>query len=137
MCEWVSWLETPEQKILFLTDSMMKTREKDMEVKYPDKSERCGHGAIRWYFDVTEGTEKECVDFRMQSNFPEVIAKAIKQGKLSYGVTPEIAKLILTPEALADYEAKRAPLDADYEAKRDALFSKLVKFKKNRNNNWK
>ncbi len=86
MCEFISWIEI-DDKVLFLDDARMKEKERKMEVKYPDKSEWQGHGAIRWYYGIADnnGVKKECINFSSPANFPPVIAEAIKNNQMTYG----------------------------------------------------
>mgnify|MGYP001603299729 CR=1 FL=1 len=54
------------------------------------------------------GENWECTDFSTPANFPAIIVKAIKRGKLSYG-HPNFNQL-LTPDAL-----KKPAADANWE----------------------
>jgi len=124
MCEFVSWIEKGKS-ILFLTDDLIFNTEKGKLLqKQANRDDLKGHGAIRFYFGVEsgEGEDKECTNFSNSANFPNPIIKAIKTGQM-FGMAGEPPLGLLTPVARADYEAKRAPLDADYEAKRAALYA--------------
>jgi hypothetical protein len=126
MCEFISWIKK-DGKVLFLTDEMMLKKEKKMRVKFPDKSERQGHGAIRWYYQLESGgEEKECTDFSSQKNFPIEIANAIKKGEMTYEIIDDIIKQILTPFAWAEYNKIT-----------DTAFINIIRKKKNRCNSWK
>ena len=115
MCEFMSWVEKGE-KVYFLTPAMIQDTPKGQAwLKYEgDKTDNWeddqkGHGAIRWFFDLQnrEGEEHECTDFSSPANFPTEIVKAIKAGEFRGYVFP--------------FGLLSAPLDADYQAKRDAL----------------
>ena len=128
MCEFLSWKEY-QGEILFLTDEIIAPRLEDYKKFNPGwRDDLCGHGAIEWYHGLTDGAGKnrECTDFSSPKNFPAEIARALKNGEITYSPMP---KGLL-----------RAALDADYRAKRDALDAeqwKLFKMGKNRSNAWK
>ena len=139
MCDFVSWIEK-DGKCWFLTDKDIQSkRGKEYRDYNPNLEDIGGHGAIRWFHNLKGGKEKECTNFYKPSNFPNEIAAAIKQGKFARWFGP-IPRGLLRAPLYADYEAKRAPLYADYEAKRDALYYRtwlLVIDPKNRTEAWK
>lgn len=127
MCNFISWIEFAGE-VLFLKDSDLELWNKSKDKpKIPDKSERCGHGAIRLYYGLKEndGIQKECTDFSKPSNFPNEIIKAIKSGLMTYA-TPNNTNELLT--ATADKAYQEATATAYWE-----LFSK----NKNRVACWK
>ncbi len=156
MCEFISWIEK-EGRILFLLDGDMSALDRKNWNK--DKSERCGHGAIRFLYDLGDtGINKECVDFSAPKNFPPEIAEAIKQGKLTYGLQSNSVKLILThlawdeykkitqpalveyvkilQSALAEYEKIKQPALVEYVKITQPIIKEIIKDSKNRNENW-
>ena len=116
---------------------------------------------------IGKGDNFECSDFSILKNFPKEIVKAIKQGKLSrigicLDVLNDLGKkeyekieqpayaeyLKIQQPALAEYEKIQQPAYADYKKIeqpayaeylkiRQLTFSKIVRQKKYRNNNWK
>jgi hypothetical protein len=114
MCEFISWKEVGDE-ILFLTwnDIYNTPRGKELQA-YTVSSDFVGHGAIAFYYEIPpeKGINRECTDFSSPSNFPKVIVDAIKAGKMA-GLG--IAKQLLTPEALAEYEKIRQPAWEEYE----------------------
>jgi len=124
MCEFVSYIEMPDGEIRFLTaDMIFKTRRgKELQRHDPNRDAWVGHGAIMFYYEMTErqGKQRECTDFSTPDNFPKKIVIAIKAGKMAIKGVPFPVGLLTAP-LYADYEAKRDALYADYEAKRDAL----------------
>ena len=127
MSEFVSWVEF-NGKVLFLDNNRMEGKEQQMKVKYPDKSERQGHAAIRYYYGIKEGdgVDKECTDFSAPTNFPPAIAKAIKTGKMTFCVNNRLYRLLTQP-ALADYEKIRQPAWNEYEKIRQPAFAEYEK----------
>ena len=121
MCEFISWKEV-QGKYYYLTDEIIAPRLDAFKGYNPNWTEDlAGHGAIEWFFDLPHGCgrNQECTEFSKSTNFPAEIAAAIRAGKITYG-RPFPRGLLRAPLD-ADYEAKRAPLYADYEAKRDSL----------------
>jgi hypothetical protein len=130
MCDFISWkvVRTADggMEILFLTyDDIYNTKRGKELQKYTIPNDFVGHGAIDFYYGLNgRGTNKECTDFSSPDNFPSIIADAIKMGKFYLMGTPEGLLLPSKRDPLyADYEAKCAPLDADYKAKRDPLYA--------------
>lgn len=122
ICEFVSWIEH-NGKVLFLNDARMKEKEQQMKVKYPDKSERQGHGAIRWYYGLldNQGVNKECTDFIKLNNFPPIITKAIKTGKMTYGT---VQQGLLLDAIYAKRQPERDTIYAKRQPEQDAIYTK-------------
>ena len=122
MCQFISWI-VKGKEVYFLTTADIESKKgKALRDYCQNNDDLKGHGAIRHFFEITDGKEYECSDFSTQKNFPPQIVSAIKKGKFRrwFGPVPEG---ILRAPLYADYKAKLAPLDADYLAKRDALYA--------------
>ena len=122
MCDFISWIEKDGKLYYLTTEDIESKRGKEYRDYNPNADDIKGHGAIRWFYNLKGGKEKECTDFTTPKGFPREIQKAIIQGKFRRSFGPVPAGLLIAP-LYADYEAKRAPLDADYKAKRDALYA--------------
>ncbi len=114
MSEFVSWYETLDGNVHFLTDADMP-RAKECGVM----DDVVGHHALYavkgWTTDNKPmGEERECTDFSTPANFPPAIVAALKAGRVTYGDFPE--GLLLS----ALYAERAAPLYAE----RDALYAK-------------
>jgi hypothetical protein len=115
MCEFISWKEikTPTgTEILFLTRDDIFNTSRGAELRqHTTPEDFVGHGAIAFYYQIAanKGINRECTDFSTPDNFPPEIVAAIKAGKM-------LGMVDFFPNGLL-----RAPLYADYEAKRDAL----------------
>ena len=146
MCEFVSWVEK-DGKVFFLTgeDVFETKRGKELQKYCKSADDFPGHGAIRWYYNFTGGTDKECTDFSSPDNFPNEIVAAIKSGKMR-GLS--IEEQLLTRPAWAEYEKIEQPAWAEYEKIeqlalaeykkiRQSAFWDLSMNKKNRNKVWR
>ena len=133
MCEFVSWIEKGKQ-VYFLTRTQVDSPQGEaLKKRFPGEGELLGHAAIRAYFELDGGTEREQADFSTPDNFPKAIVTAIKAGEFRGFDTPKYLLLEAKCIALdADYEAKRAPLDADY----TNSFWNLFAIPENRNPAW-
>ena len=79
MCDFISYIEKSDKKVLFLTNHLIyHTAKGKLLQKQASKEDLCGHGAIRFYFGLEsgEGKERECTDFSDSKNFPDAIVKA-------------------------------------------------------------
>ncbi len=88
MCEFVSWIEKKEGdkvKVYFLTGKQIfaSPRGEAFRKWSGNQDDYTGHGAIRFYYDFEGGENKECTDFSMPDNFPDVIVRAIKRGDMA------------------------------------------------------
>lgn len=152
MCDFVSWIEFDvgkKKEIMFLTYNDIYHTKRGQELRDYTKSDDdlIGHGAIRWYYSVNGGEDKECCDLSSPDNFPPKISKAIKKGEF-IGL-PEFENLgnILTKvaeaeylkarnSAWAEYQKVRNSAWAEYQKVRQALFKKIFMQKKNRIKDW-
>jgi len=81
MCEFVSWVELGD-KIYFLTRAQVDSPQgQAIQKRFPGEGELLGHSAIRAYYELETGENKECDDFSTPDNFPDVIVKALKNGE--------------------------------------------------------
>jgi hypothetical protein len=120
MCEFLSWIEKPlktKTKYYFLTyDQIYNTPRGEIlrkQIGSNKPEDYYGHEAIRKYYELTfgSGKERECVDYSKPSNFPTIIAKAIKRGEFRGMATPEG---LLSQPAWAEYEKIRQQALAEY-----------------------
>ncbi len=94
MCEFISWIETKD-KVYFLTKTQLESPRGEMlKLRFPGSGEFTGHNAIRAFYDIDTGTERECTDFATPKNFPVVIAQAIKNNQMCYS-NPDFSQLLL------------------------------------------
>ena len=84
MCVFISWKEY-NGKNYFITSADLETKAGKELLKPEVIDALCGHGAIDHYYPElkNKGENKECSDFSSPDNFPEDIAKAIKQGEFN------------------------------------------------------
>jgi hypothetical protein len=129
MCDFASWKEIrcPDgsTQVLFLTHDDIFNTSRGLELRnHTTVDDLVGHGAIAFYYeiDTNKGINKECTDFLSPENFPPEIVEALKNGKM-WGMVDYFPEGLLRAPLDADYKAKRAPLYADYEAKRDVLYA--------------
>jgi hypothetical protein len=103
MCEFISWIEL-DGKVFFLSNDELNTKAGRKLIRKCKPEDLYGHGSIREYYPELKscGKNRECTDFSKPENFPPVIVKAFKAGRMSeFGRIP---KCVLTEEALAEYE---------------------------------
>jgi hypothetical protein len=130
MCEFVSWIEH-KNKIYFLSDRELKTREGKELVKYcGDPTDLLGHGAIRRYFgfDAKVGTDRECTDFSSSDKFPPEIQDMIREG--DFKLLPVIPVGLFMTSARAEYNKIMDPAWAEYNKIVDftrAEYNKIMK----------
>lgn len=135
MCEFISWIEK-NNEILFLDyhDIYETKRGKELREFCVNPDDLVGHGAIRHYYSIVGGKERECTDFSSPKNFPPKIVAAIKAGKFAgLGVSEQL----LNEPALAEYQKIQQPAWAEYQKIKQSAFWKLFSVKKNRNPLWK
>jgi len=113
MCQFVSWIEK-DGAVLFLTGKQVYHTKRGKELREYTKhtDELVGHGAIRWFYNIDGGTDKECDDFSSPKRFPSVIVEAIKGGEMRGMGTPNG---LLTRKAYAEYLKVCAAAYAEYE----------------------
>ena len=113
MCEFISWVEK-EGEIYFLTGKQVYDSPKGkalQEWSQNIEEDKVGHGAIRFYYDLEGGINRECIDFSNPTNFPTKIALAIKAGDMrDMGIAPQL----LTQQALAEYNRVEKQALAEY-----------------------
>ena len=125
MCERYSWIEK-DDKIIFLTgdDVFRSKRGKALQRYTPRREDWHGHGAIRWFYDLYGGVDRECTDFSTPKNFPDELAEAIKAGKMwDFGITPGMQSLLLK-RPLDEYEIIKQQALAKYEIIRQQAWAK-------------
>lgn len=114
MCEFVSYIEKNDHVYFLTRELIYNTPRGDIVRTQCSEDDMPGHGAIRLYFDLSqnEGRNIEITDFSSPNNFPDAIAKAIKNGEFR-GLVPIPSKLLRKP--LKDkYRADVKPLDDKY-----------------------
>ena len=124
MCEFISWIEK-KGKVYFLTDEQVynsPTGEVLNKWSQNIEEDKKGHGAIRFYFNLEGGKERECTDFSKPDNFPIEIVIAIKNGQFQSFGRPE--GLLSQPKWDAidkEYHARRDAIHKEYQPKWDAI----------------
>ena len=149
MCERYSWIEK-DGNVLFLTPDQVYNSKRGRELRKhtKDPQDYHGHGAIRFYYNLENGKEKECEDFSTPDNFPPVLAEAIKSGIMwGFGITNEMLVILTQParaeyekieqQALAEYKKIEQPARAEYEKIRQQAFSKIFADPQNRIECWR
>lgn len=128
MCEFASWVEK-DDKVYFLTANQVfnTTRGKALQKYCGNSDDYVGHGAIRQYYNLKDGTNRECTDFSTPDNFPIEIADAIKGGKFR-GIT--VVKELLTQPALAEYNKITQPACAEYNKIQQPALAEYKKIRK-------
>ncbi len=133
MSEFVSWIEKEVQgkkKIYFLPGKKVFHTKKGKELQKELHGDVMGHSAIRFYYDLSDTTErgrlyeKECMDFSDPSKFPAVIVRAIKRGDMRGMATPE---KLLTKPAWAEYDKVLKPAWDKCDKVLNAAWDKYVK----------
>jgi hypothetical protein len=129
MCNPISFIKRDGQ-LLYLRGGDLETKRGKQTVAYcQNRDDLCGHGAIRYYFgsEAEDGTitlfsggvDGEVTNFSSPDNFPPEIVEDIKRGAFRGIFAPP--RGILRAPLYADYKAKRDALYADWQAKWDAL----------------
>ena len=77
----IRWVEE-DNKVYFLTYDQIYNSERGREFqKYNgNDDDLTGHGAIKWFYKLKNGKDREQVDFSKPSNFPPEIVAALKEG---------------------------------------------------------
>ncbi len=127
MCNFVSWIETPNGDFKYLTNKEIRTKQWQnlLRLGKVDEADKCGHYAIRQYFRIPDGMgeNKECTAFSKPSNFPEPIVVAIKAGKMrGMGV----AGLMLNEVADAKYRLARDKARAECMVAQDKALAECM-----------
>jgi hypothetical protein len=112
MCEFISWIEK-DGHVLFLTanDIFNTQRGKELREYCQNRHDWIGHGAIRFYYQLENGVERECTDFSSTNNFPAEIVSAIKSGAFRGLGTP---CGLLNEQAYAEYKKIKQSAYAEY-----------------------
>ncbi len=128
MCEFISWIEKPGKAgthVYFLTYDMIFNSPRGEGLRHEIGSDKpedfYGHAAIRKYFPVEGGINKECSDFYSPTNFPLEIVGAIKNGNLR-GLANPIG--LLSTAVDAKWRPEWYAVDAKVRAERDAVAAK-------------
>ena len=147
MCDFISWIEK-DGKVYFLSSNELNTKEGRALERYLGshyKEDIKGHGAIRHYWGLKDGVNKECTDFSTPKNFPPEIVKAIKLGQMiDIGFNLSLLNLSGQKEykkieqpALAEYKKIEQSAWAEYEKIQQPAFWNIFKHKKYRAKCWK
>ena len=100
MCEFLSWVEKGN-KLYYQTRKQIDSPKGDeLKRRFHGEGKLIGHAAIRAYYDIDNGSNKECTDFSSPANFPLEIAQAIVAGKFNYVPLP---RGLLREALYADY----------------------------------
>ena len=124
MCEFISWIEK-DGNVLFLTYNDIYNTKRGKELQeYTIPNDYIGHGAIRFYYDLTNGENKECTDFSTPDNFPPEIAEAIKDGRMrGLGIAEEL----LSEPAYAEYRKIEQAACAEYRKIQQSAYAEYRK----------
>ena len=134
MCEFLSWIEK-SNKVYFLTKKQADSPQGEMlKKRFPGDGELIGHAAIRAYYDIADGEDRECNDFSTPKNFPSVLVKAIKRGDFKGFGEP---KGLLRDTAWKAYEEATAPAWKAYEEATAPVFWDLFAILENRAKAWR
>lgn len=128
MCEQFSWIEK-DDNVIFLTseDVFMTERGRDLQAYSLCPEDWHGHGAIRFFFNLKGGVERECTDFSTPANFPPELAEAIKAGRMwRFGITEAMLRM-LRPVARAEYAKVRSTARAKYDKVRSTAWAECDK----------
>jgi len=127
MCQFVSW-KKHENKVYFLTNADLETKEGKKLLKDEVKADLCGHGAIESFYPELKGKGEnlECVDFSTPKNFPKEIVSALKKGKLS---RIGIALDILNDAGRVEYDKIEQPAWAEYRKIEQSAWAEYLKIR--------
>jgi len=113
MCQFISWIEK-DGRLWYLTSTDLSSkRGKETRDYCGTPTDYPGHGAIRHFYGLKGGVNREQADFSSPANFPPQIAADIKAGKFCrwFG---EIPRGLLCAQLYAEYQKQRAPLDIQF-----------------------
>ena len=132
MCKPINWLEFENGKVLYLTDEEIfhTERGKALREYCQNKDDLVGHGAIRWYYEVNGGEEKEVNDFIDPASFPAPILADFVSGKMKkmiLDLTPCI--VILSKPAWEQYMAVKQAAWEQYEAVKQPAWEQYLAVK--------
>jgi hypothetical protein len=96
MCERYSWIEKDGEAIFLTAYDVFDTKRGRELQKYTTcPSDWYGHGAIREYYGLVGGSERECDDFTTPTNFPPELVAAIKAGRMwGFGITESMLSML-------------------------------------------
>jgi hypothetical protein len=106
MCERYSWIEKDGEAIFLTAYDVFDTKRGRELQKYTTcPSDWYGHGAIREYYGLVGGSERECEDFTTPTNFPPELVAAIKAGRMwGFGITEPMLSMLT--DAARELQAK-------------------------------
>ena len=80
MCELISWVEYPNNKIYYLTDDDIFSEYGQQKLVGCKPEDYIGHGVIRQYYDLplNVGVNKEVSDFWNTDKLPDELAQKVK-----------------------------------------------------------
>ena len=130
MCDFVSWIEK-DGEVLYLNDAAINSK-RGRELREhlgPQFNEDVkGHGAIRWFYEMSPetGINKECTDFTSPKNFPKEVVNDIRDGKFRL---IGFCLNLLTKPAWAEYEKIKVPALAEYKKIKGPALAEYEKIK--------
>ncbi|MDP2162549.1 MAG: hypothetical protein Q8K02_18860, partial [Flavobacterium sp.] len=130
MCKPISWLKFEKGKILYLTDKEIFNTKRGQELQDYCKNpiDLVGHGAIRWYYDITGGIEKEVSIFSSPANFPENIIKDFKSGDMKKMILNlDLLLDILSESTQAEYDKIQQSARAEYDKIKQSAWAEYEK----------
>ena len=89
MCEFISWIEK-DGEILFLTDAEIYSAHGRETLKGTKHNDVLGHGAIRAFYGITGGVEREDRQF-WEAKLPDRLRKCVDEFDRHWGKTWETA----------------------------------------------
>jgi hypothetical protein len=120
MCNFLSWIEKDGELFFLTTEDVESRRGKDYPDYNPCPADILGHGAIRWFYRIEGGEDKECTDFSTPENFPKELQNAIVRAKFRRWFGPVPIGLLRKPID-DEYRAKLTTIDDEYRAKRKPI----------------
>ena len=84
MCNFLSWVEIPDGKLYYLTDSEVYSEVGRDKLAWCKDNDVIGHGAIRAFYNLTGGTDRERRDF-WRDDLPTELVKAVKDFDKHWG----------------------------------------------------
>ena len=123
MCEFISWIEY-RGEVVYLTDEDLNTEKGKELLNYiQDPNDICGHGAIRYFYDIPcgQGTDREVTNLSSPDKLPQEIVKAVKEGRMS---AIGYSETLLNNKGLKKLEAIEQPTLEKYEAIKEIAWKK-------------
>jgi len=128
MCEFISWIEY-RGEVVYLTDEDLNTEKGKELLNYiQDPNDICGHGAIRYFYDIPcgQGTDREVTNLSSPDKLPQEIVKAVKEGRMS---AIGYSETLLNNKGLKKLEAIEQPTLEKYEAIKEIAWKKYEAIK--------